>query len=259
MTLMRPRSLPPAASGGVRPLSSALKTLAVLAIIGRAEGPLRLVEVAAQVKGSRATTYQKLITLVAAGWVEQTAEGTYRLSLRAARMGEAALRLRAARGESALRQAGLGERAAHVMEELVAEVGETACLAVINGVHAELVKCVEPDVVVRAHRTVGTLLSLNQSAAGRILTAFASDEDRTLLVKKGGALASEAVLREVRRVRYAVSTGQNLPGAQSVAIPVFDPNGACVLALAIVAPVSRFNVTRYIRPLARAAGRLVMS
>jgi DNA-binding IclR family transcriptional regulator len=244
---MLPRSLSQAPSGGVRPLSSALKTLEVLGVIGRAERPLRLVEVAAQVKGSRATTYQRLVTLIAAGWVEQTADATYRLSLRAARMGEAALR-----------QAGLGERATQVMEELVAEVGETACLAVIHGIHAELVKCVESDVVVRVQRTVGTLLSLNQSAAGRILTAFAPDEYRTLLVKKGGALASEAVLREVRRVRHAASTGRDLPGARSVAVPVFDADGACVSALAIVAPVSRFNALRYITPLARAAGRLVM-
>src|SRR5215469_4991250 len=111
----------PSASG-VRPLTSALRTLAVLDVLGRSDRPLRLADVASAVKGSRATTYQKLVTLIEAGWVEQDEDGAYRLSLHAAHMGEAALD-----------QASLGERASVVMRELVQEVRETASLAVVSG------------------------------------------------------------------------------------------------------------------------------
>jgi DNA-binding IclR family transcriptional regulator len=230
---------------GVRPLSSVLKAFAVLDLLGASERPLRLMDVVRATGESRATTYQKLVTLVEAGWVEQAADGAYRLSLHAARLGEAALR-----------QASLGERATAVLEALVSEVGETASLATVNGVRAQLVKRVEAEVAVRVQNAVGTLLSLDQSASGRILTAFASPEYRKLLLSKGAVLASDSLLREVKRQGYAISSGRDVPGVQSVAVPVLDAHGTCSAALSIVAPVARFDAARYVKPLLRAAEKL---
>lgn len=242
---MIPKRSRPAKPGGVRPLSSVLKTLAMLDLLGRSEQPMRLVDLTRAVGGGRATVYQKLVTLMHAGWLEQTEQGAYRLSLHAARMGEAALR-----------QANLGERSNILLEELVAEVGETASLAVINGVQAELVKRVEAEVVVRVERRVGALLSLDQSASGRVLTAFATPEYRELLERKGAILAPQSALREVKRRGYAISTGRDVPGVKSVAVPVFDARGACAYALSVVAPVSRFDGMRCLRPLLRAADKM---
>lgn len=234
-----------AATGGVRPLSSVLKTFSLLDAIGRADRPLRLADLARSTGGSRATVYQKLVTLQHAGWVEQDAQGAYRLTLHAARIGEAALR-----------QADLGERSVAILQSLVDEVGETASLAAINGVQAELVQRVEVEAVLKVERRIGTLLSLDQSASGRVLTAFATPEARRLLADKGAAFASDAALREVRRRGHAVSTGRDVPGVQSVAVPVFDAGGGCAYALSIVAPVARFDGARYVKPLERAARRL---
>lgn len=233
---------------GVRPLGSVLKALSVLDTLGRAEREMRLVEVAEAVGGSRATTYQKLVTLIAAGWAEHTPGGGYRLSLHAANIGQAALE-----------QASLGERATTIMEELVFEVHETASLAVLRGVQAQLVKRVEAEVVVRAQVRVGTLLSLDQSSSGRVLTAFATDDLRESLLRRGAQLASAAVLAGVQRDGYAISTGRDTPGVQSVAGPVFDAQDRCVYALSVVAPVPRFDASRYVRPLLRATERLTQS
>jgi DNA-binding IclR family transcriptional regulator len=222
-----------------------LKALTVLDTLGKSERPLRLVEVASAVAGSRATTYQKLVTLIAAGWVEQTETGAYRLSLHAARMGDAALE-----------QASLGERATIILQELVHDVRETASLAVLSGNFAQLVKRIEAEVVVRAQVRVGTLLSLDQSSSGRILTAFASADLLDMLRRRGAVLASQAVLTQVQRNGYAVSTGKDKPGVQSIAAPVFDASQRCVSALSVVAPVSRFDAARFERPLLRAAQSL---
>jgi IclR family KDG regulon transcriptional repressor len=230
---------------GVRPLSSVTKTLAILDLLGHSDGAMRLVDVAQAMRGSRATVYQKLITLVEAGWVEQAADGTYRLSLHAARMGEAALR-----------QASLGERSKTLLEALVKETGETASLAVLTGTEAELVQRVEAEVVVRVRREVGFRLPLDQSASGRVLTAFASDERRRELKAHGAALASDSLLREVRRKGHAISSGRDIAGVQSVAVPVFDASGTCVSALSVVAPLSRFHASRYVKPLLRTAQAL---
>ena len=234
-----------AASGGVRPIGAALKTFALLDELGRSEHPLRLVELTRAVGGGRATVYQKLVTLVQAGWVEQTEHGAYRLSMHAARIGEAALR-----------QANLGERSRLILQELVDNLGEAASLAVITGVHAELVQRVEAEVVLRVERRVGTLLSLDQSASGRVLTAFAAPERFDSLVRKGAVLAAASALHDVRRKGYAISTGRDVPGVRSVAVPVFDAGGACAYALSVVAPVARFDSARYVKPLLRAAAKL---
>lgn len=230
---------------GVRPLTSALRTLAVLDVLARSDRAMRLVDVASAVAGSRATTYQKLVTLVEAGWVEQTEDGAYRLSLHAAHMGEAALD-----------QASLGERATVIMRELVHEVRETASLAVLSGLNVRIVKRVEAEVVVRAQVRVGSLLSLDNSSSGRVITAFASAEERGALVARGGVLASAAVLEAVRRNGHAVSTGKDTPGVRSVAAPIFDGRARCIAALSVVAPAIRFEAARYARPVMKAAERM---
>lgn len=233
------------AATGVRPLSSVLKTFALLDLLGRADRPSRLADLARASGGSRATVYQKLVTLQQAGWVEQDGQGAYRLTLHAARMGEAALR-----------QADLGERSLAILQSLVEEVRETASLAALNGVQAELVQRVEAEAVLKVERRIGTLLSLDQSASGRVLTAFATPEVRSALQAKGAVFAPESALRDVRRRGHAVSTGRDVPGVQSVAVPVFDGLGVCAYALSIVAPVARFDGARYVKPLERAARRL---
>lgn len=227
---------------GVQPVGSVLKALVVLDTLGRSDREMRLVDVAEAVGGSRATTYQKLVTLIAAGWAEQSENGAYRLSLHAANMGQAALE-----------HASLGERATMIMEELVFEVRETASLAALSGVRAQLVKRVEAEVVVRAQVRVGTLLSLDESSSGRVLTAFATPELRSSLRRRGAELPSDAILAGVQRNGYAVSTGRDTPGVRSAAAPVYDGQLRCVYALSVVAPVSRFDADRYIRPLLRAA------
>lgn len=232
-------------STGVRPLTSAIRTLAVLDVLGRSDRPMRLVDVAAAISGSRATTYQKLLTLISAGWVEQADTSVYRLSLHAAHMGEAALD-----------QASLGERATIVMRELVHDVRETASIAVLSGINAQLVKRVEAEVVVRAQVRVGSFLSLDNSSSGRVLTAFASSAQIESLLEKGAVLASRSVLDAVRRNGYAISTGKDTPGVRSVGAPVFDGGRRCVAALSIVAPATRFEPPRYVRPLQKAAENL---
>jgi DNA-binding IclR family transcriptional regulator len=56
-------------ASGVRPLSSVLKSLAVLDALARAHRPQRLMELAQALEESRATTYQRLLTLTQAGWI----------------------------------------------------------------------------------------------------------------------------------------------------------------------------------------------
>jgi DNA-binding IclR family transcriptional regulator len=89
-----------------------------------------------------------------------------------------------------------------------------------------------------------------------VLTAFATPEVRDYLKKKGGVLASDAVLSEVKRRGYAFSTGRDVHGVRSTGVPVYDAFGNCVTSLSIVAPLERWDGAKYVKPLLRAAAEL---
>src|SRR4051812_7381330 len=147
---------------GVRALASPLKTLAVLDALGASYESMRLADVVAVVGGNRGSVYQRLLTLIEAGWAEDDGAGRYRLSLHANRVGHAALA-----------QAGLGQRSTPVLQSLVYETNETASLALLDRRDAYIAQRVEAAGVLRAELRIGTSLRLETSASGRVLCAFA--------------------------------------------------------------------------------------
>lgn len=230
---------------GVKPVAAALKTLNMLTLMARSDRPMRLVEVARASGDSAPTTYQKLLTLVQSGWLEQTEDGRYRLGFLAVQAGQAALE-----------QAQIGERVTPVLQGLALTVGESVSLAEFSGLNARIVRRIEAEVVVRAQVRVGSLLSLSDSASGRVLTAFAAPEALDQLRRSGATLAGTSVLSEVRALGYAVSTGKDTPGARTLAMPVFDAQQRCAFAISVVAPADRFKPDRYMKPLRGAAETL---
>jgi DNA-binding IclR family transcriptional regulator len=235
----------PGPEGGVRPLSSALKVLALLDRLAARRGSARLADLAAESGEGRATIYQRLLTLVVAGWVEQLPDGSYRLTLRAARLARAATE-----------QAGLGDRAMRVLQALVAEVKETASLAVLEGEMPCIVQRVEPAGVLRVELRVGAALSLSGSASGRVLVAFADAATLLRLRLSGADLPEDAVCTEVRRQGFAVSSGHSIEGIRAAAVPVRDAEGRCLAALSLVGPSQRFDAAAWVAPLLGAATRL---
>ncbi len=230
------------ARSGVRPLSSVLKTLQVLDTLGAEAKAMRVTDVAQATGMSRATAHQKLITLVHAGWVEQIDSGAYRLTLHASRVGNAALS-----------HASLGERIMPFLQSLVAETGETASIAVIDGDTCSIVQRVELHGILRAELRVGAQLDIEHSASGRVLAAFADPVMLQRLRAGGVKLADETLLARVRKERFATSSGRSFLGVRGVAAPIFDASGQCIAALSLVGPLPRFTIDKTREPLKRAA------
>ncbi len=231
--------------GGVKPLASAMKALALLDHLATRRASVRPAELAAELGEGRATVYQRLLTLVAAGWVEPLEDGRYRLTLRAARLARAAAE-----------QAGLGNRALGVLSALVAETHETASLAVLEGDEPCIVQRVETQGILRVDLRVGSTLSLTESASGRVLVAFADAATLQRMRRRGAILPEEAILAEVRRDGHAISSGRSVEGIRAAAVPVLDPDGRCIAALSLVGPISRFEPMKWVEPMQRAAARL---
>lgn len=227
---------------GVRPLSTVLKTMAVLDVLAASPRGMKLPEVASAMQLSRPTAYQRLLTLIEAGWVEQDKEMRYRLSMHACRI-----------AASALEQADLGTRVQPIIEMLVQRVKETASLAVLDRGLPCIVSRVESESVLRAEQKIGTTMSLEGSASGRVLTAFADEMTLGKLKESGEPLASEDILTATQADGYAVSSGYTKSGVIAIAAPIFDLNGKCTATLSLVMPEFRFDIETFREPLLEAA------
>lgn len=227
----------------MRALSTAVKTLALLDHLGNRGQAARLSEIADDLNIGRSTVYQRLVTLIEAGWVEQLDNGRFRLTMRAMKIAGAATE-----------QAGLGERFLPHLRDLVANFGETASLAVLQDRVAIIIQRVEAGGVLQARAPLGTTMQLKDSASGRVLIAFAEPEAVASLQRAGVELPEEEVLREVRRTGIGVVASHIV--VRAVAAPVFDHRQRCIAALSLVGPIGRFDAERLSAPTLTVAGQL---
>lgn len=232
-------------SSGVRALSTVLHTLELLEVLAESDRPLRLAEVVQRTELSRATAYQRLFTLVEAGFLELDHDQRYRLTMYPARLANAAVA-----------QAGISERAQAVMNDLMQLTQETVSLAVLEQGRACIAARVETNMLLRADQKIGSHMPIEGSASGRVLAAWAPSELRQEVEATGEAFPSEAVLEEVRRDGHAVSNGYSNSGVTGLAAPVFGANGRCIGALSLAIPEQRYQIDLVLEPLKRASATL---
>ncbi len=231
---------------GTRPLTSPLKTLAMLDEIASFNRPVRFAELSRKIGGSRATNYQKLITLIEAGWVESVPDGFYRLTLHAARV-----------GSIAFNQAGLGKRMHPIMEELSVELGESVTLAVLDNDMLYIIEEVLTQDLLRVSFRVGTTMRIENTASGRVFAAFITPRHFDRLAAKGVRLPDQATVEQVRREFYATSRREQKAEILAVGVPVFDPQQRIIAVLSIAGPYDRIDVEKGRVALMRAASRFM--
>lgn len=218
-----------------RLIGSVVKAMATLDALAEANGPLGASELARLMRSDRSSVFQQLRTLAEAGWVEQADGGSYRLTLKAFSIASAALR-----------HAGLGQRFEPTLDALVAQSGETASVAVIDGGCALVIARSEPAMAMKVNIGVGTQMRLDTSASGRILTSLL-DETAVEQLKSAGATVIDAEQRRrFRRLGWADQHDELLDGMSSIAVPVVVATGEAV-ALSLAGPTSRFDTDKCLR------------
>jgi DNA-binding IclR family transcriptional regulator len=229
-----------------RLLGSASRALQLLEAIAEHRTPVRPPVLGAQLGWSRATLHQHLQTFVAAGWLEATDDGAYQLSLRASWVGRAALE-----------QAGIGERVLPLMRDISQATREAAFLSMLDGDHAYVVERVRPARRVLADVEENSRWSLDTSASGRVLAAFADEEVVADWLARGVRLPSRRELAEVRRENYAVSppVDEDDDHITAVAVPLRDDRDRCIAALGVIGPGYRLDVNAAVSALRDAVRR----
>jgi DNA-binding IclR family transcriptional regulator len=229
-----------------RLLGSAIKCLALLDALAEETGPASVSALARRTDAARGTTYQRLQTLVAAGWVEPVGEGKYRLTLRAMVVGNAVLE-----------QADLGSRILPTLTSLAGSTGETSSLAVLDREAAIIIQRVAADRALRVDIKAGTRMPLNTSASGRVLVAFCGEKEFKHLRQAGVPMPTRDLVKQVRSLGYASQHDEYLEGMSSIAVPIHSTKLG-LAALAITAPSARYDETAALQALQTGANEIAL-
>lgn len=153
----------------------------------------------------------------------------------------------------------LERRARPALEELVADVAETAHLCVLEGRETLFHTGIESSRLLRTGSRVGLHLPAHCTSGGKAMLAQLSDEEllalygeaplETMTDRSISSLETlEEELRRVRRRGYATNEGESEPEIAAVAVALDPVPDGPPLALAISAPKPRLS-----RPRVRAA------
>lgn len=239
-------------SSGVQSVDRALELLEHL---GDAGGSLRLAELEARTGLPLPTVHRLVTSLVHNGYVRQEPSRRYALGPRLIRLGELASRA-------------LGSWAVPHLYELVAQIGETANMAVLEGDAVVYVAHVPSAHSMRMFTEVGRRLPAHCTGVGKALLAQLGDDEVLALLGRTGMPAQttrthtdpETLLVELRAVRergWAVDDGEQEVGVRCVAVPL--PGAPALAAVSVSGPSDRITAERVadIGPVLRsAAGRL---
>ena len=219
---------------GVQSLDRALRLHPHLADAGRA---MRLAELEAASGLPLPTIHRLIRSLVPNGFVRQEPSRRYALGPRLIRLGECAGRT-------------LGSWALPRLAALVAEIGETANLAVLEGDVVAYVAQVPSTHSMRMFTEVGRRVGAHCTGVGKAILAQLPDEQVRELLRRTGMPARTprthtdpdvllAELGEVREQGWAVDDAEEEIGVRCVAAPVHA--ASTVWAVSVSGPSGRIT------------------
>ncbi|MGA0607853.1 IclR family transcriptional regulator [Phenylobacterium sp. VNQ135] len=213
------------------------KGMAVLELLAKADGPLRLSAIAEQLDLQKSNVHRLLGTLSTLGYVTQEAEtGRYQPSLKLWELGVGIISAHPAK-----------RAAAPFMQDLHRSTSETVSLTVLDGDEVlYLDKLLSPRPL-RFTTQPGTRAPAALTASGRAMLALTEDPRPVLerSVKrwsKAKDLDVDAVMAELERIRrdgYATSESSWTPGIVSVAVAIPTRGGSA--ALTVSGPAERIS------------------
>lgn len=225
-----------AQAGGVQSVGRALDILEILADAG---GEMAISDIASATELPLPTIHRLLRTLVSRGYAHQTPRRRYALGSRLIPLGE-------------LAGGAVGESARPILADLVAQVGESASLAMRDLNRAVYVAHVPSTHSMRMFTEVGRRVEMHATGVGKTLLAMGNDEDARNVAERVGLAARTpntittldgllAELDAIRRQGYALDAEEQELGVTCMAVPVAGP---VRLAMSVSGPTSRMDDAR---------------
>lgn len=223
--------------------SSVDRVAAALEVVAD-RGWVTAAELASEMAVDRSTGWRLARALEGVGWLHHDpVSGRYRLGVPLFELGIRVLDTIDFRDE-----------ARRVMTDLVASTGESADLAIRDGESVVFIDKLDGTHEVRAFTRSGQRARLHAAAAGKVFLAAMPDAE--LAEYLAGPLPAYTpatvtdperlvgIVAESRERGWAINRGELFPEAGALAVPVRDARGACIAALGLNIPLSRFTEDR---------------
>lgn len=218
------------------------RALSILEALARAEGPVMLSALSAELGLHISTVHRLLNTLARRGFVEQEPyQGRYRLGLKLFEI-----------GNRALYSLDIRAIARPYLRQLVEEFNETANLAVLDGAEVVYIDQVESKNMIKMLARPGTRGPAYCTGAGKVLLAALAPSQlervltNTPLKRYTAATITdvEQLKQELERIReqgFALDRGELEEGVRCVAAPIKNHEQRVVAALSVSGPSSRIT------------------
>jgi IclR family KDG regulon transcriptional repressor len=232
-------------------IQSVSRALDILEAFAVGQEELGVTELSRKLKLHKNNVFRLLATLETRGWVEQDRDsGNYRLGLKTFEVASVFLQ-----------HLGLTKQAHPVVRVLAEESGETAYLAVLEGVSVVPIDAVETAQAVRVVSLLGRRLPAHAAALGKAQLAFRPAEEIEAVWKRserGGPTPRTlsdperltADLRRVAEQEVAFEDEEVERGVRGVAAPIRDYGRRVVAAIGVVGPAFRLSLDRLEQELA---------
>jgi DNA-binding IclR family transcriptional regulator len=223
---------------GIQSLDSTGELLIALVSAAR---PLSLRDLAAAAGMPPAKAFPHLVSLLKIGLLDRDAAGCFEA-------GPLALEL----GLIGLQRLSPTREAEPEVVELAASTGMSVALAVLGPLGPTVVRLEESARPLHVSLRVGTVLSLMNTAIGRVFAAYVADDVRAGLLTQdhlrlAGAAQAPAGkayadrLAQIRADGIDTALSRPVPGISSLAAPVFDHTGSICVVLALMGPSGSFD------------------
>lgn len=212
--------------------NSLLKGIEILSLFSLRQTEISTALVVEQLGMNAATAHRFLMTLEHSGALRSVRRGAYVLG---PRVEELASLVEATQSLAALLQPELDALSGLLNESVM------ACRPARHGPTCIAVAYSRRPIKVKID--VGTVLSLHNSAQGRLFLADMTPPER---VEASAGLPKEEIAAEreldsIARRGYAVNLGQNEPDIGAVSVPVRNRSGRIALTLSVFGMLSRFD------------------
>ena len=223
--------------------SSTLRAFGVLELVARADGPLSLDELT-QLCGLPKPSVYRILGLLQRGGLVQREPAAKRYCI-GARMSRLALEVMMRSPQRARRHA--------ILQQLVAEIGETCNLTMLDGNEVLYLDRVETSSPVRVHLAAGSRVPLHCTASGKLFLSQLSDSQAATLLGPGpyrrftentitDPAELQKALRRIRSEGMGTDVGEFLEGSVAVSVPVTDAQGRVCATVAVHGPAPRVTL-----------------
>lgn len=216
----------------------------LLVELARHVKPMALKDLAKAAGMSTGKAHPYLVTFLKVGFVTQDATGSYEL-------GPLALQLGLAR----LQRLDAVKEVSPFIEQLAEETEQSVAVSVWGNLGPTIVRLEEPIQPLHVNLRTGTVMSMANTATGRLFAAFMPPKvvEKVILqdiARQGGRSDGvvvltraqvEAAITETRRHGMSRTLGQPIPGINAFCAPVFDAEGHLVLGITAMGPAATFD------------------